>query len=813
MRERSDRRTRGGRAGGAPFRVRAARLAGAAALLAAAAAGAQTPPSDAPPVPDALRAGDGNENRAGLLVRTSFGLGGVFRSERWSPVRFAIDAAEPVSGTITLTYRQDAVQDVLLSVPFAATPGVTTTVDAVVCLVAHADGLSFTFRDADGRLLLRRAFETTGGPLAQMPYTASAIPPALLFVESGARRPPEFFAHAFPVPLGEDAPLTLRAVLDAEAGRYRSVPAQRPWAGAAVGRIAPGELPLAAMAYDGFDAVVLRGDDADRLDPRALDALHRWTLAGGRLVLIAGSGSGWQRLAPFAPGSYASLGPQRSGPLPESAAAALVSWSERAAAHAEDRGAHHPLGAEPAVPPTLTPPPGEIAFRPVTLAPLGERHGWHAFWPLSSDGAPEHLGAWGPVGAGMVMVLGVDPDRLIRGAGAGERSLVWAGVLEPVLDGALARAIDDGSSSYGYHWSGGSGSGWRESEALASALDAVADAPYMGGWAAALVLLSGGVLLLLVGPVDALLLRALRARQHSWATALGWTALASALAITLPLAIRTGDSTFGRLVALDRVMPAPGETPGPEHEAWASGVAAWFAGEAGPVEFEPASGDPPPAWWRGVSPLPQWDASGAATLPPLLLAQGWASDAPAAAVATRLAGNRVPLWSLRTLADHSGVAAPALGAHVTREGDALRVRVVGLPKEARVRAAALRTRAGSAPLELSREGSVWTALVPDAAFRERPPGPFAEPDTPAIIRAIGGVPPGFAPWRHAHLPGASARDQALRTRVASGAWAEVRLLAEAAPLDIIPARPARQRGLLSARIVAPLDPPAEETPP
>src|SRR5690606_1059067 len=131
-------------------------------------------------------------------------------------------------------------------------------------------------------------------------------------------------------------------------------------------------------------------------------------------------------------------------------------------------------------------------------------------------------------GYGLVTILGLAPSRdpaTLSARAAGE---VWRDALETALDYWL----DQTESILQAQTTGGWGALVIPANQRANnaAVERVGQVPEAGEWLFLVIAGAMSILALLVGPVDYFVLRRLGAAQRSWLTALGWVALASAVA-------------------------------------------------------------------------------------------------------------------------------------------------------------------------------------------------------------------------------------------------------------------------------------------
>lgn len=710
--------------------------------------------------------------------------------------------SEAFDGIVRLRYLQDATQRASVSVRVAGTPGRVASAQAVVCVPRALQEVEAELLDAQGRLLGRETYAAQIRRDTDLPLPEVSSTDALVVASAG-------------MPAGvPDSVLRALRPRDDQGWDYTTRYAS------AVLPVA--DVPVAASALSSLAALVVSAQ-AD-LDPRAMAAIREWVLGGGRLLVIAdGPGDGWRRWFPPGPsGDMVALGDSRVTPTP----ADLV------------RAAGRPLplprsGTGPTRRPdgTFVPsetrepevgvPTASVVARPVRLTPRGLAEGWATAWATEGPGlrgdeatSPALL-AWGPVGFGMVAVLGVEPRRTNAAGSDPAADRVWDNALRPLL--ADARPVGrtrDNQPAYYSEWYIGSGESRATAASIESALNLLGDEPPVDHVVALAVTISMGVLVLAVGPLDYFLLGA-RRRHRSWLTSLGWVALASVGAFAGPAMLRGGESRVQRLSLIDLLEPVPepalagADALSPPPLTFDSSLLVVWAGRTGRASVLGASGDPTAlgpsdgAHWRGASsvPLNQWDQPGL-LIPgldflhrqPTVDATGdpWGGLLPAQAAATQPASGGLDLrrWTLRALLC-AGRSEPLARVRAERD-DAGRVvfRVSGLPEGARLaRAAACLGGAGD-PASGQANRPVWAHAVQRG---EAEPGPrgdrvitlVASPDARArglfqvewsgepIEAPSAEDPPesGFNPGAALFLPGGTARQPAIDARLESGRWA------------------------------------------
>lgn len=738
--------------------------------------------------------------------------------------------AEAFDGIVRLRYLQDATQYASVSVRVAGTPGKVASAQAVVCVPRALQEVEAELLDARGRVLGRATYSAQMRRDSDLPLPEVSSTDALVVASVG-------------MPAGvPDSVLAALRPRDDQGWNYT-----RRYASAV---LPASEVPVAAPALSSLAALVVSAQA--ELDPRAMAAIRQWVLGGGRLLVMAdGPGDGWRRWLPPGPqGDMVTLGDSRVTPLPADLARAA--------------GRPLPLPRD-STGPTRRPdgsvvpaetreveagvPAASVVARPMRLTARGLAEGWSSSWATETIGlrgderAAPALLAWGPVGFGMVAVLGVEPRRTNVAGSDPAADRVWDHALRPLLADAapLGRARDIQPAYYS-EWYIGSGESRATAASIESALNLLGDEPPVDHVVALAVTLSMGVLVLAVGPVDYFLLGA-RRRHRSWLTALGWVALASAGAFAGPAVLRGGESRVQRLSLVDLLEPAaePGagreEPPALPALAFDSSLLVIWAGQTGRASVLGESGDPialgpsDGTSWRGASSvvLNQWDQPGL-LIPgldfvhrqPTVDATGdpWGGLLSAQAAATQPAPGGLDLrrWTLRAML-HAGRSEPLVRVRAERD-DSGRVvfRVSGLPEGARLgRAAACLSprERGSADLR----GVVWAQALQPGEPEEEPRGrrtitlvALPEPAAEGLFHFLSNSEPveapsaddppgtGFNPGAALFLPGAAARQPAIDARLESGRWAVLLMDLDGLPLGLN-LSPSLSNGRSSRRVV------------
>lgn len=689
------------------------------------------------------------------ILEAKFGLCDGLVPERWTPVRLTIASQrEGFSGTLTITHAQDASQGASVTVPMATTPGVSTSVEVALCVPEDLTRLTFDFLDdATGRT---RSIEYRAGGSSDGRGDVRDLPPP----DSRGRRV---------------------VMVDADRSLIDAVKVRDPYSGLRSrddptrsnvwrGEVLPEHLPLSWVAYHSADVVVVPGDlglrGGNRVDPRAMDALMAWVRSGGRLVVVVEpAGEGWKRFVDGAAvvdvGEVASIAtPQRaaevlSGGAPGSDVPTLF----------EKIGLGHANGVIAAA--------ATLPARPIRLLPDGAHCGWTVEYSSESahvlkDVDATGLVASGPVGHGTVMLVSFDPTKVPETLTSVGSSLLWQDVLSPML----VRERDRFSKESNNEWYGprfrSSGGTAQEQASITRVLDEIANVPVFGHGLFIAIVGVTFVLAMLVGPIDAFVLRKRGWRQHSWLTALLWISIASLASLAAPSLIRSGENRMFRIAAYDGILGQKGEVV----SACREGMMAVLPGRSGRLALRDGADG---AVHRGVSSVAGQVREGLASSS-LPLVQGTFGKGTLRGIVPVDAGVRQ--WSVRATMDESPSALTPALAGLNVEAlwkDGWRVRLVGLPGGSNIRS-----------MEMESVDGLW-ALGPAEAPGEW--SSFAEPDRGgsaawALADAEGSRgsyrnnEPRSAldfgidhPGRTLSLPFAGTRRDAISRYVQSGSWA------------------------------------------
>ena len=523
------------------------------------------------------------------------------------------------------------------------------------------------------------------------------------------------------------------------------------------------KLPLSQMAYEGVLAVVVDSTTARDADPRAIAALHRWVLGGGRLVVLADMpGELWRRwLPPTVPAGSISLGNQQQIDIPQQ----LAEFTDQ------------PMSR------TLT-------ARPIRLALPAIDAGWQSRWTIGDDA----LLAEGPAGFGWVTVVSVHPNT-VAPMGLATSSRVWADALRAACDAVYmkdssARAIQVGSR------------GWRNhgftKEVPVYVFDAISTAAPIGNAAIVLVAAVTVSLALALGPVDFLILKFLKLRHLAWLSALLWIGLASIFGIVMPDRLRAGPSSIARLSVVDQLVVNEALTGGASHpqnaaiaqlpaelRAWRLGFTNIFSGSRGTIAVDaPGSG----AHWSEYS---EFGSAGVVSRP-LTVVQRPRSGGLEAIRSSAPLAIRPGVWTSKVYTD-TGPVRSGLDVSLAPTERGWHVTILGLGAPSRILAGQLRVgqRYYSIKPRSAVIGGEPVSIDLDNDFAtDGPLGNYSEFDdadnarryihSMYYNRTLGEI----RPYMLQSLPGPTERSPACERLLQTGRYAMLELFVTDQPLDV-----------------------------
>lgn len=699
------------------------------------------------------------------IVRIDMAPRGVFTSERWNTITVWITSRERAwQGVISVEFTQDGSQDCHAMVAAATTPGRVVPVEV---LIAPPSSLtSIVVKALDSRERDRREFSGRPGTGVRAP---TADPNAASVLILGEMNPDILIPRALMI-----RPTDPQSMSD-QSGKKRAIwditmttsaPAQR--------------APQSWMGYDEHECVVLKAGTLRELSERQLQALRAWLWEGGRIALLADGGIDWRRLLPEGAGEDPIV---MSDQVRVRAAAALRTLVTGRSEVAE---------------------PVTFPARAIRLTPTGRKQGWDLRWLCETDpaeGGSEQPGALaiGPVGMGVLAVLGADPERMPPALNADRSRELWRNACEPLLSDRVL--VGETGWWWGGGYSPGSGRGEAERAAMTAVADSMAEVRSVGRMAFFTILAAMGVLAVLVGPVDAIMLRRLRVPHLNWLTVLGWVTLASIAAIIAPMALRRAEDKVSRIRVVDTIVAPEGAV------SWRTGVVGIFAGAPGQFDLD---GFGEGAWVRGISTLGSYES--ARTMPALRVVQGFGPGATLREGKPEAAA--MQQWTFRLLHDRQpGATDPsAMTARVRAEDQGkYAVTLIGVPGAARVRTAALlvgmngvvqrlEVKGLEAETGATRRGRAEQYVSTGSAQTEQEPAEKvvydSEEDVPPLMSWDAPIARGQEPWAGIQtgaaimpgaalgLPGASFRSNAIGMRVRSGTYVCVLVWLGDAPADV-----------------------------
>lgn len=693
-------------------------------------------------------------------ISARFGWNEVMPFDRFAPLWVTVDpGSRPLDGMVMIEIQQDAMQSAQFVAPFAAAADRPTTVEFTVSIPFHCGKVTIEVTRSDGsRAVLQTWSITPTGRERQLPHDLMHYEDVIATVGE----------TSLPVAAGQwhgsIRPTPTRTIDRWGLGQSREI--EDIFQHIMVARVNAAELPTAWIAYDSLRCLVLRAQATPTIPPAAARAIRDWVLDGGRLVVVADHpGLEWLGWV-----------------VPPGAASVATGRADAPIELADPRHVPVPAAAREAV--SAAPP--TIVARPISLTAAGLRDGWRTHWPIPGDDPGSHpapaLIAEGPVGLGFVCIVTMDPVAVTLGVDAAASARLWrdilAGALEPFAPGMPRR--DTAAHAYASRPTGDTGNARL---AIQVGLDHLADFDVPTGSAFYIVAAASLVLALLVGPVDALLLKRLRMRQASWLTALGWIGLACLAAYSLPTLTREQSGRLGRLNVIDQVHDERGDAAISRQTS----LTGLLSGSAGRVSLQ---SDDPAATWRAVSSIAisPWESPRGAGQSPIVLVTGEApgSGGSAPTRATTPSAIPMPIWAFRTLLDR-GVGSLPINARIVGSGEDLRASITGLPEGAEIVSASLSVARHGVPMRFQRDPASGVFIGVPAPDERSPP--IWEPGSNSSAPRYAG--PTFThrhqldqmPGRVLGVMGADSRADAIDRLLASGRWARLSLHIEGMPID------------------------------
>jgi hypothetical protein len=526
----------------------------------------------------AIATGRSVEIRFGERVLTVSGLdwgwSGRMGWNTFAPVRLSIaPMPEAFAGAVRLSYPQDNAQNASILVPFATTPGRETVVELTAAIPSPYAELKLEIVSDRGQVrdVPLDDFVLGVGTVNASSDMASigrpGFPPSRsMILLIGKQLSALHACSEAMIAAGEMQPLqgpTPTTTIDPRAG-------VDPWQNALPVRADPADLPAGWLSYQSIACVVAEERELLSAPPAALESLRAWLASGGRLVLQLDPGSTrWQEFLPERwPRGIVEVEP-------------LAAHAGQSLALADDAAESDGLASS-------------ISARAMRVTREGAAFGWRVHLPVrgSEGGDSRGLAASGPCGLGVLMLAGVDPERLAPTIDHAVSRGRWRALLEAVMPPRFmyATASDMNMNNYGYSDTFGSG----PLQSVHEAMRAVTTVPELSNWyfyGIALLLLA---IIGVVGPLGRWALAKRGMASRSWLYSLATVGLASCLALALPYVVRSGADYHGTAEIIDAVFDRQRRLLAGS----GTGVRTFFAGRGGEMPVE-TSGDG--VWWRGVS--------------------------------------------------------------------------------------------------------------------------------------------------------------------------------------------------------------------
>lgn len=500
--------------------------------------------------------------------------GSALHADMHSPVRITLSSGpNAVSGLLSLVYPQDGSQNARVTVPFSTTPNVGVTVELQACPARGTAQMRLEIM-ADGRQFIKQLDSPISATLNDIAKPLVAASPLWLV-------------------LGPDLTLKLSNSDVGYAAADSNTGAVDYWDQVVTSTLAPTRFSQAWMAYESVDGIVARERDLRTLTSVQRDAIRTWLENGGRMVVsLDEAGEGWREWLPdFLPANLLDISEvQRVQP----------GLDVRSLLKAAENTARSEWAQTPA---SVAGAPYDIRARLITPSDTAHALGWRGFWesdisqPLAVPLTPDRtrLAASGPVGLGVLTLLGVDPANLPAFMNGTESARAWRDAMERTRD-ATHR---DASRWQQWQWN------QNETVALSRAADSIVAASPPGGLFFLVVMCVIFALALWVGPVGRIILKRRGLLSRNWAIALGAIALCTLVGLLAPRIFRQNTDNRGTLTLHDVFVDPEGKPV----RVYTSRMHAVFAGA--PDEFDLAgvdlrAQDPAGQWWRGVSPVANW---------------------------------------------------------------------------------------------------------------------------------------------------------------------------------------------------------------
>lgn len=704
-------------------------------------------------------AGAGSSGRETPVLSVDFGPGNsnLLWPGRWGPITLTLTGgSKPFTGAVSIDFFQDGKPGGVVRRPVSSTPGKQTTIPVMINPGQGCQHIGITLVDQSGRQVDRKIYDSTANsgpdqyPLPLFTHTAFAVVMGVGEPTGAARSVLQSVnashglsayntVHIKPVGVdgsklatswtGYDSLLLL--ALDAEIiskADPRAIAAIREWVSSG------GRLVLFVNQPGTKWRQWLGGTDASGAAPGGLFTVDEPT---GGAVPAELAGEIRKPLAQFETEKMRALRNLQEDAQEVTADGVAVVHPEALPDPAVDSdsvvpvkppagdgpdGSSDPSASRPQTPSPLVPDvSAELPRRLIRLTDAGVRAGWTTRWELNTSsgqgttggtgGAKEGLLAEGPYGFGWVVVVGVDPNLATTTQSPQAICAMWTSLTDRALadwKGQFTSPTPKGRTTV-LGWDASlAGHETDAAKAKMNVLERLAQVPTIGNGVFYALAAALFVLALFLGPIDALALRKLRARQWSWATSLTWIAIASVAAMYIPMFLRSGPTKVNRVSVIDVIASSgPGTQSGFAPLAWRTSYTGVYASSTGTRAF---TSDAPGAWWRSVSAQTYLSysgrdsqRSGPITASVQMLPDFSALDpsdpwAGMSLSAGRSDGNQLTpsvykIWTFRAFTDQARVQ-PTIGASLAPlaggQPNEWSLRLMGIPEAAKVNNAAVK---------------------------------------------------------------------------------------------------------------------------
>ena len=529
------------------------------------------------------------------------GWEGYYRPTEWVPLEVGIASSlkEPFGGTITIEAGQDELTELSVTHPIVLTPDMPLRLPLVTKIAFATSECRLFIRDEHGRVRWSTEYQLWDKTNGQKALTA--VNGGDLLIGVAGRK-------AFGLArLGENC------VVERTGGGHGPQP--RVYAAGKLPRL----LPWDWTGYAALGALVLYNPEWDQINTSQARAISQWVSNGGKLVIVLGSnvlppGHPIAKLIPFQPGEPVQ-----------------VAMDERTAAK---------WGCDP--------DKDGLVLRPLDSAA-------QAGWEIDQMGLDAAAMATGLVGFGRVTVLGFDPSPLAS-SDYRKQAQFWVEVLNRQFTGCslAVRPKDAGNrendSAYSY-WAGADA---RQNRDILDHLYRIPELRPLGaGW----VLLLLGLLALLLGPVDYLVLKRLDRLPLTWITSACVIALFTVGAYFGVQALRAGKTQMRVVTVTDCLAGG---------DSWTTSYCGIFASASDDYRLHGLDGN---QWWSAIAPMEEYAYYGRSGMAGrrLYCRQQDGANLPVSIP--------VNIWSMQCLICEGPQAQPPVEAEAEIDGDRIRLKV------------------------------------------------------------------------------------------------------------------------------------------